>query len=63
MGISDYDYENALNYISVELEKIISNIPIIRVNLSSRNRTKDSRFTVDGNQMNTMTIAHILQAS
>lgn len=63
MGISDYDYENALNYISVELEKIISNIPIIRVNLSSKNKTKDSRFTVDGNQMNTMTIAHILQAS
>ena len=27
MGISDYDYENALNYISASLEKIISSVP------------------------------------
>ena len=64
MGISDYDYENALNYISVSLEKIISNIPLVTVSLR-RSKGSDSRFQISKTEgsANTMTISHILQST
>lgn len=61
MGVSDYDYENALNYISVSLEKIINNIPMISVSLAAE-KERGKRFIADPNAQ-TLQISHVLQAS